>query len=92
LADIANTGRTGLDWDGLTGQTIEIWSNGIFIRRGEVEVVTADASILWIRPYGVHGRQMIGRSDSYEVKVAAKPHANAIAPTLTEDPYHAPGA
>ncbi|RAX15001.1 hypothetical protein DC347_19735 [Pseudarthrobacter sp. AG30] len=55
------------DWQRAHGQLVEIWKNGIYIRKGIVEAVMPDNSLLWISNDGVSSRQIIARSDGYQV-------------------------
>lgn len=56
------------DWHALVGRMVELRLDGRLIRTAEVEDVTRDASILWLRFDGSHGRQLIARTDGYEVR------------------------
>jgi hypothetical protein len=55
------------DWQLLIGQKVELRLNGSLIRTGEVEDATRDSSVLWLRFDGNHGRQLIARTDGYEI-------------------------
>ena len=37
------------------------------VRTGEVEAVLADSSVMWLKFNGNHGRQMVAKTDGYEV-------------------------
>ncbi|MFJ6376118.1 hypothetical protein ACIQH9_10385 [Pseudarthrobacter oxydans] len=55
------------DWNQLVGRTIELRRDGRLIRAGEVEDAANDSSVMWLRFDGNHGRQLIAKSDNYEV-------------------------
>lgn len=55
------------DWQRALGQRVEIWKDRKFIRKGTVEAVMPDSSILWISIEGTWLRQMVCRDDGYEV-------------------------
>jgi hypothetical protein len=55
------------DWHQLIGSWVELRSGGSVVRTGEVEAVTADSSVLWLKFNGNHGREMVFRTDGYEV-------------------------
>jgi hypothetical protein len=55
------------DWHQLIGSWVELRSGGSVVRTGEVEAVTADSSVLWLKFNGNHGRQMVFRTGGYEV-------------------------
>ncbi|MBT2532265.1 hypothetical protein J7E83_09025 [Arthrobacter sp. ISL-48] len=55
------------DWQQLVGCWVELRSGGKLVRMGEVEDVTPDSSVMWLRFNGNHGRQMVAKSDGYEV-------------------------
>ena len=58
----------GEDWSHLVGRIVELRRNGQVVRTAEVEDVTPDSSILWLRFDGNHGRQLVTRTDGYEVR------------------------
>ncbi|WP_461164587.1 hypothetical protein [Arthrobacter sp. R4-81] len=58
----------GEDWSQLVGRVVELRRNGQVVRTAEVEDVTPDSSILWLRFDGNHGRQLVTRTDGYEVR------------------------
>jgi hypothetical protein len=58
----------GEDWSQLVGRIVELRRNGQVVRTAEVEDVTPDSSILWLRFDGNHGRQLVTRTDGYEVR------------------------
>ncbi|UZX04726.1 hypothetical protein F8G81_20575 [Arthrobacter sp. CDRTa11] len=55
------------DWQRALGQRVEIWKDGRFVRKGTVEAVMADNSLLWISAEGTSSRQMVPRYDGYQV-------------------------
>jgi hypothetical protein len=61
------------DWNVLVGRTVELHRNGRLIRTGEVEDATRDSSVMWLRFDGNHGRQLIAKSDNYEVVLPERP-------------------
>ncbi|WP_247040902.1 hypothetical protein [Arthrobacter rhizosphaerae] len=60
--------ESGEDWRQLVGRVVELRRNGQLVRTAEVEDVTPDSSILWLRFDGNHGRQLVTRTDGYEVR------------------------
>lgn len=60
--------ESGEDWSQLVGRIVELRRNGQVVRTAEVEDVTPDSSILWLRFDGNHGRQLVTRTDGYEVR------------------------
>jgi hypothetical protein len=55
------------DWKQLVGCWVELRYGGKLVRTGEVEDVTPDSSVLWLKFNGNHGRQMVAKTDGYEV-------------------------
>ena len=55
------------EWSSLIGQTVELHRDGRLVRRGKVDAVTADSSIMWLQPDAPHGRQLITHADGYHV-------------------------
>jgi len=55
------------DWHRAVGQRVEIWKDGKLVRKGTVETVTPDNSLLWISAEGVSSRQMVFRHDGNQV-------------------------
>lgn len=55
------------DWQRALGQYVELRRHGEVIRSGTVAAVTPDNSILWISAEGPFQRQMVVRSEGYEV-------------------------
>ncbi|MGK3958798.1 hypothetical protein ACLKOZ_21705 [Arthrobacter sp. R4] len=51
------------------GRTIELRRDGRLVRTAEVEAVSADSSLLWLRFHGNDGRQIIAQWDGYDVNV-----------------------
>ncbi|MGX9899870.1 hypothetical protein ACW0JT_07970 [Arthrobacter sp. SA17] len=58
----------GEDWSQLVGRVVELSRDGQVVRTAEVEDVTPDSSILWLRFDGNHGRQLVTRTDGYEIR------------------------
>lgn len=56
------------DWHQLIGSLVELRSGGSVVRTGEVEAVAADSSVMWLKFNGNHGRQMVAKTDGYEVR------------------------
>lgn len=61
------------DWNDLVGSTIEVYARGQYLRKGVVEAVSADSSVMWLRFDGVDCRQLIMKSDPYEIAILDKP-------------------
>jgi hypothetical protein len=59
--------ESGEDWSQLVGRMVELRRDGQLVRTAEVEAVTPDSAILWLRFDGSHGRQLVTRTDGYEV-------------------------
>jgi hypothetical protein len=55
------------DWKDIVGCIIELRRDGQHLRYGEVEVVSDDSSIMWISFDGVDGRQLVMKTDGYDV-------------------------
>lgn len=55
------------DWQRALGQRVEIWKDGRCVRKGTIEAVMPDESILWISADAVFSRQMLLRCDGYQV-------------------------
>lgn len=60
------------DWLTVVGKEVNIWLNGHMVRRGIVDAVTNDETILWLMADGPHLRQMIEREVGYEVWLGDK--------------------
>jgi hypothetical protein len=56
------------DWNLLVGRTVELLRDGQLIRTAEVEDATWDSSVMWLRFDGNYGRQLISKTDGYEVR------------------------
>ncbi|MDR6507899.1 hypothetical protein [Arthrobacter oryzae] len=56
------------DWQRLVGSWVELRHDGQFVRIGEVEDATPDSSVLWLKFYGNHGRQLVAKTDGYEIR------------------------
>lgn len=61
------------DWQRALGQQVEIWRAGKLVRKGTVEHVMPDNSLLWISAEGISSRQMVSRHDGYEVFTHFRP-------------------
>lgn len=57
------------EWRDLVGCTIELRREGRLVRTAEVEEVSADSSLLWLRFHGNDGRQIITQWDGFDVTV-----------------------
>ncbi|MDQ0618346.1 hypothetical protein [Arthrobacter globiformis] len=55
------------DWQRALGQRVEVWRGGKLVRKGTVEAVMPDDSLLWISAEGISPRRMISRQDGYQV-------------------------
>jgi hypothetical protein len=55
------------DWQRALGQRVEIWKEGKLVRKGTVEAVMPDGSLLWISAEGASSRQMFFRHDGDQV-------------------------
>lgn len=55
------------NWQLLIGSWVELRRGGQVVRTGEVEDATPDSSIMWLKFDGNHPRQLIARTDGYEV-------------------------
>jgi hypothetical protein len=55
------------NWQLLIGSRVELRRGGQVVRTGEVEDATADSSVMWLRFDGNHGRQLVAKTDGYEV-------------------------
>ncbi|MBT2535533.1 hypothetical protein [Arthrobacter sp. ISL-69] len=56
------------NWQQLIGSWVELRREGRVVRTGEVEDATTDSSVMWLKFNGNHGRQLITKSDGYEVR------------------------
>ena len=54
-------------WQQLIGSRVELRLDGRIVRTGEVEDATHDSSVMWLRFGGNHGRQLVSKTDGYEV-------------------------
>lgn len=57
------------EWKNLVGYTVEVRRDSHRLRNGVVEAVSSDSSMLWLQFDGVHGRQLIMKTDSYEIYI-----------------------
>jgi len=48
---------------------VEVRHRGHPLRSGVVEQVSSDSSIMWLLFDGVHGRQIIMKTDPYEIHI-----------------------
>lgn len=55
------------NWKQLIGSRVELRLDGRMVRTGEVEDATHDSSVMWLRFDGNHGRQLVTKTDGYEV-------------------------
>ncbi|MBT2596703.1 hypothetical protein [Arthrobacter sp. ISL-72] len=55
------------DWQLLIGSWIELRRGDQLVRTGEVEAVTSDSSIMWLKFNGTHPRQLVAKTDGYAV-------------------------
>jgi ribosomal 30S subunit maturation factor RimM len=56
------------NWQQLIGSWVELRREGKVVRTGEVEDATPDSSVLWLKFDGINGRQLVARTDGYEVR------------------------
>lgn len=64
------------NWQRTLGQRVEIWRDGKLVRKGTVEAVMPDESILWVSREGNFLRQMFSRQDGYQVFTHFLPSAS----------------
>ena len=57
------------EWKNLVGCTVEVRRDGHRLRNGVVEAVSSDSSMMWLQFDGVHGRQLITKTDPYEIYI-----------------------
>lgn len=55
------------EWNQLVGRTLDVRKGGKRLRTGIVEEVSSDASMLWLRFDGIHGCQIIMKTDAYDI-------------------------
>jgi hypothetical protein len=55
------------NWQRTLGQRVEIWRCGKLVRKGTVDAVMPDNSLLWMSADGNFSRQIISRDDGYQV-------------------------
>lgn len=60
------------DWTTLVGQHIHIRSKGRDIRCGEVEAVSLNGDILWLRNEGIEPRALFQKCDGYTAWIASE--------------------
>jgi hypothetical protein len=63
--------RKIIDWTHLTGASIEIHQQGSHICSGQVDAVTEDGKILWVRP-PAQTRRLFEKAELYEAWTADK--------------------
>lgn len=56
------------NWQLLIGSWVELRHDGRIVRTGEVEDATADSSAMWLKFNGNHGRQLVAKTDGYEIR------------------------
>ncbi|MBB6406296.1 hypothetical protein [Arthrobacter sp. AZCC_0090] len=54
------------DWSRLQDMRVQITEDGHALREGQVDMVAADGSVLWLARDGVFERQLVLRSDGVE--------------------------
>ena len=57
------------DWSLLAGRVVELRIEERFIRTAEVEEVTRDGSIMWLRFHANQTRQLITKTDGYDIRL-----------------------
>jgi hypothetical protein len=57
------------DWGVLAGRIVELRIDERFIRTAEVEEVTGDGRIMWLRFHGNQTRQLITKTDGFDVRL-----------------------
>jgi hypothetical protein len=55
------------DWQRTLGQRVEIWRDGELVRKGTVDAVMPDDSMLWVSVDGAMLREIFTRADGYQV-------------------------
>ena len=70
MTSFAATPESNGDWQQLVGSRVELRLDGRLVRTGEVEDATHDSSVMWLRFDGNHGRQLVAKSDGYQVRPA----------------------
>jgi len=65
----ANKTSASGEWKHLVGCMVEVRHRGHPLRSGVVEQVSSDSSIMWLLFDGVHGRQIIMKTDPYEIHI-----------------------
>lgn len=55
------------NWQLLIGCRVELRRGGQVVRTGEVEDAMADSSVMWLRFDGNYGRQLVAKTDGYEI-------------------------
>lgn len=71
------------DWLPLVGEVVEVRLRSEYVRRGIVDAVTNDNSILWLAVDGVNPRTMVQRWDGYEIWIDYKWEKPAKSPAVT---------
>jgi len=56
------------DWQLLVGSWVELRHDGRVVRTGEVEDAAPDSSVLWLKFNGNHGRQLVAKTDGYQIR------------------------
>jgi hypothetical protein len=57
------------DWSVRAGRVVELRIEGRFIRTAEVEEATRDGSIMWLRFHGNQTRQLITKTDGFDIRL-----------------------
>jgi hypothetical protein len=57
------------DWSVLAGRVVELRIEERFIRTAEVDEVTRDGFIMWLRFHGNQTRQLITKTDGYDIRL-----------------------
>ncbi|MET3165404.1 UNVERIFIED_ORG: hypothetical protein ABIB19_003838 [Arthrobacter sp. UYEF10] len=65
------------DWQRTLGQHIQIWIRGEYIRKGIVDAVMPDNSLIWISGDGPFQRQIFARDEGYQIFAHFPPTVHA---------------
>jgi hypothetical protein len=66
--------RAVRDWHLLVGAVVEVQLDGLVIRTGLVEDITASGDIVWIAADGFDGRTMIDKREGYKLAIVQALH------------------
>jgi len=58
------------DWAKLQGTTVEVRREGMVVRHGLIDAVTADGTIVWLSQHGLLNRTLIDKTSGYELWIA----------------------